>query len=256
MNRYMRHLVIAAACALGPIVAAQEPLDQLTSAEIANGERLFNAHCAICHSIGGTGGRGPNLTIQPFRRVASDDALVAAVNFGIPGTEMPAAWALNAEESRQIAGYVRSLAAVEHVELPGDPTRGRLVYEASDCTTCHIVNGQGRGIGPELTDIGRRRSAGYLERALVRPAQEVPEGFLLILAASEGGTPVEGMRVNEDSFSVQLRDINGAFHSLRKSELTTFRKQFNRTLMPEYASKLSREELDDLIAYMASLRGE
>ena len=78
----------------------------------------------------------------------------------------------------------------------------------------------------------------------------------MILATSDSGELVEGMRVNEDSFTVQLRDIEGTLHSLRKQELKTYRKLFGRTVMPNYAQKLSRAEVDDLVAYLAGLRGE
>ena len=223
---------------------------------LARGERLFNAHCAICDSVGGTGGRGPTLTVPTFRRAANDAALARIIDNGITGTEMPGTWAINDDETRQIVGYVRSLARVEKVNLPGDPERGKAIYEATDCASCHIVSGKGRGIGPELTDIGRRRSPAYLSRSIVQPAADTPESFLLILAVSDSGEPVEGMRVNEDSFTVQLRDIEGTLHSLRKGELKTYRKLFGRTIMPNYAQKLSRAEIDDLVAYLAGLRGE
>jgi cytochrome c oxidase cbb3-type subunit 3 len=70
-----------------------------------------------------------------------------------------------------------------------------------------------------------------------------------------GGRTVRGMRVNEDTFSIQLRDAGGRFHSFRKSELSKIDREDNASLMPSYESKFTPAELDDLIAYLASLRG-
>jgi cytochrome c oxidase cbb3-type subunit 3 len=222
---------------------------------LAKGELLYNAHCAICHSIGGTGGRGPALTVPSFKRARTDVALRGIIRYGIPGTEMPSAWSINNEESKRIAEYVRSLGRTEQVELPGNIDKGRALYEANNCANCHIVSGSGVGFGPELTNIGYSRSADYLRTSLLRPEADLPSGFAVIQATRANGQPLEGLRLNEDSFTVQLRDANGNFHSLKKAELKKFRKQLNRSMMPKY-DKFTTDELNDLVAYMASLRKE
>ncbi len=249
-------IVLLSTMAAAQEEAVEEPLAGITPADILDGKRHFDAHCAICHSIGGTGGRGPDLTLQPFRRAASDGDLIRAIDVGIRGTEMPGAWPLSDRQVRNVAAYVRALSEVAAVDLPGDPVRGKALYDANDCATCHIVSGQGRGIGPELSAVGARRNHEYLKRALVRPSADTPERFLVILAVPHEGPPVEGMRVNEDSFTVQLRDISGNLYSFRKSKLRTYRKQFGKSVMFEYGDRLETSEIDDLVAYMASLRGE
>jgi cytochrome c1 len=62
------------------------------------------------------------------------------------------------------------------------------------------------------------------------------------------------VRVNEDSFTIQLRDYEDRFHSLRKNELKDLKKEFGVSTMPSYKT-LAAAELDDLIAYLASLGG-
>ena len=223
--------------------------------ELAQGEILYNAHCAICHSIGGTGGRGPALTVPTFGRASTDGALRAIIRSGIPGTEMLGAWAINIEEAKSLASYVRSLGRTKRVKLPGNPKNGKLLYEANNCSNCHIVSGKGQGIGPELTNVGLSRSAQYLRTSLIQPEVDLPNGFAVIQATLADGRQIEGIRLNEDSFTIQLRDVDGNFRSLEKGKLKRFRKQLNRTPMPRYP-QLSKDELDDLVAYMAGLRKE
>ena len=220
------------------------------------GERLFEAHCAICHGIGGTGGRGPRLDLAKLRRAPNTASLTRIIRGGISGTEMPGSWMISGEDAQEIADYVESLGARTPEILPGDATNGKIIYAAQDCAACHIVNGEGSSLGPDLSDVGLRRSASYLRKELVQPGAAKPEGFMMIYAVPENGTPVEGMRENEDSFSVQIRDADNRFHSFRKAELKTFRKQRGKSLMPSYAQKLDAAELDDLVAYLASLQGE
>jgi cytochrome c oxidase cbb3-type subunit 3 len=247
---------ITAILAIAVAVSCDSSTAQEADAAKSRGERLYNAHCAICHSIGGTGGRGPRLDVAKLRRAQDDSTLARIVRGGIPGTEMPGSWMISSQDAREIVAYVRSLSRRGREEVPGDAAAGRAIYDAQDCSNCHIIDGEGSSLGPDLSDIGLRRSAEYLRNELVRPAAASPNGFMMIYAVPASGVPVEGIRVNEDSFSVQIRDAENRFHSFRKAELKTYRKQRNKSLMPSYGEKLSREEMDNMVAYLVSLLGE
>ena len=224
---------------------------------LLRGRKLFDSHCARCHNMGGTGGEGPSLARPTLRYAADEAALVKVIQEGIEGTDMPGAWQISGNEVRQIAAYVRSLGRVESTPLPGDRERGRHVFEgASGCGSCHMVEGQGGILGPDLSDVGLRRGADYLRESLVSPDATIPERYLLVRAQTRAGEEVVGVRVNEDSFTIQLRDQAGRIHSLSKLELEDLEKAFGESLMPSYGSELRATELDDLIAYLASLRGE
>ncbi len=243
-------LRIAVLCSISMAAGADD------ASPTARGETLYEAHCAICHSIGGTGGRGPRLDIAKLRRAPNDRALAGIIRGGIPGTEMPGSWMMSRADVEAIVTYVKSLGEREPEVIPGDAAAGKAIYDAQDCASCHMVDGAGSSLGPDLSDIGLRRSAAYLRESLVKPEAAVPHGFMMIYAVAESGGPVEGMRENEDSFSVQIRDADNRFHSFRKADLKTFRKQRGKTLMPSYGQKLDATELDDLVAYLASLQGD
>src|SRR6266852_6960125 len=78
-------------------------------ADLANGEKLFLHHCALCHGPKGEGGRGPMLTQAKLSRAPDDAALLKVIGEGIRGTEMPGAGAMSDHEVRQTAAYVRTL---------------------------------------------------------------------------------------------------------------------------------------------------
>lgn len=235
----------------------QLPTSTQAGNEPARGEKLFVAHCALCHGIGGSGGRGPSLNQPELRRAADNRALFQIIQNGIQGTEMPGAWQMTEREIVQVADYVRSLGRTEVVKLPGDAAKGREYYEArGGCGACHIVRGRGGILGPDLTDIGARRSPAYLREALIDPAAAVPEGFLVVSVSTPDGKKLRGIRSNEDSFTIQLRDANSVYHSFRKRDLTALVKEFDASLMPGYRDVLAATEIDDLVAYLASLRGE
>jgi putative heme-binding domain-containing protein len=235
----------------------QRPASQRTNNELARGEKLFVAQCALCHGIGATGGRGPALNHPQLRRGTDERSLSQTIQNGIEGTEMPAAWQMTDREIAQVAGYVRSLGRTAVVKLSGDPAKGKAYYEAKGgCAACHIVRGRGGNTGPDLTNIGTQRSAAYLREALVDPGAAVPDGFLVVSISTRDGLTVRGIRSNEDSFTIQLRDAKNVFRSFRKLDLSDLKKEFGASLMPGYRDVLTASEMDDLVAYLASLRGE
>ena len=240
---------------------AQSPLDELTAADLAEGEKIFKVHCARCHGIAGQGGEGSNLVRSKLKYATDDQALIDLLDEGIPGTGMPAIWTLDEHQTAQVAGYVRTLGALEAEEMPGNPGRGKDIYQKSGgCPACHIIAGHGIGIGPELTHVGDQRGLDYLRQSLTDPAatQSQTMGYqnYLTVRVKSLQAEVEGLRVNEDAFTIQVRDMSGTIHSFRKDELTEFEKIFAHSLMPEYSAALSDEDMDDLISYMMSLRSE
>jgi putative heme-binding domain-containing protein len=242
------------AAAIAAARPGQDQIAALTADDLAHGKRLYVGQCAICHGIEGVGGRGPALNQPTLRRAKDNFALYAVIKNGVAGTEMPEAWHMTEREVWRVAGYIKSLSRVEVAKPTGDANRGRELYRAKGCAGCHIVRGEGGASGPELTEIGARRSAAYLREALVDPAASLPEGFLIVSVTTRAGRNLRGVRVNEDSFTTQLRDDEGRFHSLRKNELKSLKKEFGVTTMPSYKT-LAAAELDDLIAYLASLGG-
>jgi putative heme-binding domain-containing protein len=233
------------------------PFGAAVSRDIAAGQRIFDAQCAWCHGAGGTGGTGPDLRRATLRHAASDASLVEIVRNGIPGTEMPSfSSALTENMAWQTAAYVRSLGRARATPVPGDAQRGARVYESASCGSCHVVNGGGGVLGPELTSIGALRGAPYLRDAIVKPAAAHPPGYLVVRAASNTGAEVRGIRVNEDVFWIHIRDAGGVVHTLRKAELSRLDRELDATMMPSYETRLKNAELDDLVAYLTTLRGE
>jgi cytochrome c oxidase cbb3-type subunit III len=222
--------------------------------DIAAGELLFQNHCALCHGRDGGGGRGPVLAQQKLRRAADDTSLIKVIQEGIHGTEMPGAWQLDERELRQVAAYVRSLSRVAVKAVPGNAVHGAELYSSKGCAGCHVIKGQGGVMGPELTGIGLRRSIAYLREAILDPGAAMPDKFMQVRVVNADGTTVTGVRLGEDSFAIQIRDYTGRLHSYWKRDLKEIVKDRGKSPMPAYKDKLTDSELQDLIAYLASLR--
>ena len=232
--------------------AQQQPAPQ---PNLPDGKRNFERHCALCHGIDGNGGRGPNLHRARLLHAPDDNALKSVISEGLP-PEMPAAWFLSEEEVANVGAYVRSLGSLPSEPLHGNAERGAAVFAKARCAGCHLLSGQGSSYGPSLANIADRRSPTHIRQAIEKPAASLPEGFLFVKVLTASGESIEGIRLNEDTFSIQIKDAGGRFHSFRKQELKDLQKLRGQSPMPAYAAILKSAEIEDLVAYLASQRAE
>jgi putative heme-binding domain-containing protein len=232
--------------------AGKNPFETPSGEE--QGRLLFQTHCAYCHGAHGEGGRGADLTAGQYRRGGSDAELFATVRNGIPGS-MPAVSATDDEVWMMVA-FAKKLGSPGLSETAtGDAAVGKAVYEnKGKCAACHSIGREGGTLGPDLSDVGRRRNLRYLEESLVTPEADVPIRYRAIQVVTKSGDTISGIRLNEDDISIQLRDTNDNLRSFLKENVREVRHD-KPSLMPAYGFTLSRKELEDLIAYLNSLRG-
>lgn len=248
---------LIAAVVLVSVSWAQTPAESLFNAraDSESGRKLWAANCAVCHGDQGKGGRGPDLTSGKFRHGGTDDDLYRAMRNGLPGTEMPG-FPLSEVESMQLVSYLRALG---RATLPppegGDAARGQELFTRSgQCNTCHRVRNAGARVGPDLSDVGARLAPVDLLASLVRPDERVLPEHLYMRAVTGDGRTITGRRLNEDSYSVQLISSQDQLVALVKDELREY-QLIKKSLMPSYEGKLSQEQLSDVVAYLASLKG-
>lgn len=137
----------------------------------------------------------------------------------------------------------------------GNAAAGKVIFEGKGgCGACHSIGDRGASLGPDLGEIGITRTAQSLRLALTDPDAEIFKEYFTVVVETKSGETIRGLALNEDDLSIQIRDINGYPRSFSKGDLKgTHREQ--RSLMPSYASRLSSSEIDDVVAYLRSLKG-
>ena len=252
-------------------VAAQAKNPYAGDAKVAKlGEFEFRANCAFCHGLGAHGGgRGPDLTRTPKKHGDADAEIFNTINNGVPGTAMPPNGAtqqgvgMTEEEIWQVVTYIRSVEKKPGT-VSGDAKHGReLFYGNAGCATCHIFNGKGGRLGPDLTAAGTSRSTEYLVESMRNPSRRLAQGiseamkefsveYETVDAVTRDGTNLRGTLLNEDSFTIQFMDMREKVHSLDKASLKSLRKS-RESLMPAYDEKaLPEKDLQDLLAFLVS----
>jgi len=236
------------------------------------GEYEFRINCALCHGLGAHGGgRGPDLTRAQKRHVHSDEEMFQVISNGIPGTVMPAngtngqGVGMTDEEIRQIITYIRSVEVKAPAKPIGNAAHGKeLFYGDANCSLCHMVEGRGGRVGPELTAVGGSRTreaiidsvrnpSRRLAWGLTEATKEFPQEYETVTVVTADGTKIKGVALNEDSFSVQMMDASEQIYLLEKDKLRSFQKS-RESMMPTYNQELlSDKDLEDIVAYLTSV---
>jgi putative heme-binding domain-containing protein len=230
-------------------------LIQYSQADVEAGFNLYNSNCITCHGSNGDAIAGVNLRTNQFRRVSSDSDLNRLIQTGIPGTAMPPGRYSTGELAALVA-YVRAMRDFDTRPAGrGNALRGETIFEEKgNCTTCHRVNGKGSRVAPDLTDIGAIRAPEALQRSLIDPSSSMLPVNRYVRAVLRDGKVITGRRLNEDTYTVQLIDTMERLVSLIKADLREY-TVLKTSAMPSYKDKLNAAELDDVVAYLRTLRG-
>jgi len=226
------------------------------SPSTSGGQQIFDSTCASCHGLDGRGGeRAPDIATRPEITHRSDQDLLKILRAGIPEKGMPSFAALGSAKLSALLSYVRSLQGKgTAAPVVGNTEKGKELYWGkAGCSECHMLNGAGGFLGPDLSKYGENHSVIEIHSTIVKP-EKVPgtRGHVAEVTAKDGKI-YSGLVRNEDNFSLQLLSLDGTFHLFSKSDLAAvhFRQE---SLMPaDYGSKLSAADLDALAAYLASL---
>jgi cytochrome c oxidase cbb3-type subunit 3 len=227
-------------------------------AAIQEGASLFRANCSPCHGLNAQGGgRGPDLTAGRWVHGSTDADIFRTITRGFEDSET---WA--------ILSYLRSLTPGKSETVSGDSAKGeKIFWGTGGCSTCHMVQGRGGVLGPDLSHVGEARSVPYLVDSIREPSKELTTGMLdpnnhyglplvydTVTVVTAEGRKVVGIAKNEDTFSVQLLDTNQQLQLFLKKNVKAVTHE-RRSLMPAYSeTMLKPAELQDLVAYLAGLR--
>jgi cytochrome c oxidase cbb3-type subunit 3 len=223
------------------------------------GKSHFRINCSICHGLGARGGRrGPDLTLAKKKHGNSDAALFRTIHDGVPGTDMAAVMGsvgveMKDEEIWQVITYLRSI-EVKTAPPTGNATRGKaLFYGAAGCSKCHMVEGKGGRLGPDLTSVDSSRSLESIVESIRDPSRQLADGYQTVTVVTADGLETKGFIMNEDRFTVQMMDTAERILLLERDKLRSLKKS-STSLMPLYDSTLmSDRDLQDIVSYLLTV---
>ena len=138
---------------------------------------------------------------------------------------------------------------------PGDASRGKALVESNGCFDCHRIGEQGSRVGPNLSDIGTRRTPDRLQKSLVAPDEEVLFENRSVRVVTKDGTTITGRLLNQDAMSVQMMTPKEELKTYLRANIREY-TVLDKGLMPPSQGKLTDQQVADIVAYLSTLKGQ
>jgi quinoprotein glucose dehydrogenase len=185
--------------------------------------------------------------VQPGAQVELIDAVEKSNDAAVKARwqKQQAAWAAKGDP---LAQYSFALAG-------GDPRSGAGQFFGNDvlpCARCHIAFGEGGEAGPNLSLIGKEKSAAYLLESIVKPSAHIAAGFDIVTLTLKNGETETGSVASESATQIVLKHADGTSVTVDPKQVKT--RTLAPSSMPEiYAQVLSRKQLRDMVAFLRAL---
>src|SRR5919201_1946248 len=240
-----KRCAIVIAAVLSPVLGAQNPPDI---------QQTYSKLCGGCHGDNARGTQqGPGLAGNPSVRARSAQSLSNVILNGIPAAGMPA-FDLPAGTLDALVTMIGSLNAVAaKSNVPGDDAAGKQFFVGKgNCVSCHLVQGEGSPIGPDLSDVGLELTVDEIREALVNPDARIAPGYGVASVRLRNGRTLRGFARSRTSFDLAIQDLTGAFHALSLDDVSAITDE-KRSQMERVTA--SADELRDVIAFLSRLSG-
>jgi quinoprotein glucose dehydrogenase len=153
------------------------------------------------------------------------------------------------------------LSAYREVLAGGSRQRGRTIFTSRsdvECIRCHNIRGPGGDstggeVGPDLSGVGARLSRADLLESILSPDKKIAQGSESVVLATADGKVHTGILRGEDAKEIRLITADGKAVTVPKDSIEE-RKRGPSAMPADVAAKLSKNELRDLIEFLASLR--
>jgi putative membrane-bound dehydrogenase-like protein len=137
----------------------------------------------------------------------------------------------------------------------GDPQKGRIIFaKIGTCAKCHVVNGEGKDVGPNLSEIGAKLSRPALYESILFPSAGISHNFAAYTLVLANGNVMTGILTNRTADSIAIKDADAITHTYRASEVEEIKEQ-SISLMPADLQKaMTAEDLVNVVEYLTTLK--
>lgn len=250
---------------------------------VAEGARLFASNCgnAYCHGTGGMGGGAPRLRGKDIEAGYA----FKAISNGIPGTSMPSFKSeLSDEQILKLVAFIITDARTnpgssptvaasspssevlpstvresEGLKSVGDTQAGKVLFfdssRSKSCHACHLFQGEGTAIGPDLSAVAANKSARDLFLSIILPHDVKESPYATIHVFLRNGDRINGVKKEEDAESLKVFDtteLPAVLRTVQKENISKIEYSRDSVMPTDYASSYTVKQLLDLVTFLKS----
>jgi putative heme-binding domain-containing protein len=143
----------------------------------------------------------------------------------------------------------------ELVKRSGDAARGKELFAGvGTCAKCHKVNGEGKEVGPDLSEIGSKLSKEAMYVSILDPSAGVSFNYETWLARTLDGTTLSGILVSQTDDAIELKTAEAIVHKLKRDDLEGLKKQQISLMPADLQKQLKSQDLVDIVEYLTTLK--
>jgi putative heme-binding domain-containing protein len=182
-----------------------------------------------------------NFTVANVLYTSTDDAIRAGVakHLTLPAT----------------AGSKPLPPLAELAKRTGDAVRGQELFKTTaTCIKCHKTRGEGKEVGPDLSEIGTKLSREAMFVSILDPSAGISHNYETYTALLDSGNIVAGLKVSETDDSVTIRSAESIDKILSKSEIDEIVKSTVSLMPADLQKTMSEQDLIDVVEFMSTLK--
>jgi putative membrane-bound dehydrogenase-like protein len=143
----------------------------------------------------------------------------------------------------------------ELVKLKGNAVKGQLVFaKAGTCAKCHIVNGEGKEVGPNLSEIGKKLSKEALYESILYPSASISHNYETYVVETKAGNVVNGLLVSKTPGEITLKDSEALMRTFKTTDVESVTRSPVSLMPADLHKALTTQDLADLVEYLLTLR--
>jgi putative heme-binding domain-containing protein len=137
----------------------------------------------------------------------------------------------------------------------GDVERGKTLFNTTGtCAKCHKVNGEGKDVGPDLSEIGSKLSKEAMYVSILDPNAGVSFNYETYLVRTLDGTTLSGILVSQTDDAVELKTAEAVVHKLKREDIEGLKKLPTSLMPAELQKQLKADDLVDIVEYLTTLK--
>ncbi|MBL8819572.1 MAG: NPCBM/NEW2 domain-containing protein [Planctomyces sp.] len=143
----------------------------------------------------------------------------------------------------------------ELLKLDGKLANGRAIFfSTGTCHKCHVVDGMGREIGPNLTEIGSKLSRDAMFESILYPSAGISHNYEAWTVVLASGTTVTGLLTSQTDESISLKGDDAIVREFKRSDVEELVKQKVSMMPADLQKTMTTQELADVVEFMQSLK--
>ena len=146
-------------------------------------------------------------------------------------------------------------AIAELVKRNGNAGNGQVVFaKTGTCAKCHVVNGEGKDVGPNLSEIGKKLSREAIYEAILYPSASISHNYETYVVEAKSGNVVNGLLVSKTPAEIVVKDNEALVRTFNTADLESVTRSPISLMPADLHTALTVQELADLVEYLQTLR--